>query len=198
MHKIPQNVTNYESKIIGNFTPRQFIYLAIGGAFIMLMFMLPFPIIIRIASAAFIAPVSIAMSLGSYDGRRSDTWVLNMGKSIFSPTQRIWIKEEIPPDFLLPSYRVPHTEMKNAPKTASELDTFLDYWRTNAIDQDYTDEEKEFLRKVSTMNRYYGNMPATKLNTSEAPSPVKIVQPTSQANSDNQQPQSSTPPPSAE
>ena len=151
-HKIPQNVTQYESKVVGNFTPRQFIYLAIGGVIIMFFFFLPFPGIIQFAAVLIVAPVSILFAIVSFQGRRTDTWIVYFLQAISKPTLRNWQKEAIPPQVLLPSYVVPHFESKEQNKDNSDLEEFLSFWRSKQPTTDYSDDEKEFLQKISILS----------------------------------------------
>lgn len=152
-HRIPQNVTAYESRIIGNFTPRQFIYLAIGGVIVMLLFMLPIPTILRFIGIAITAPISVAFALASFDGRRTDTWILSFSQAVLKPTLRVWQKEAVPPEFMLPSFAVPKVREKHPPKNASELENFLDFWRTQEKQKDYSEEEVAFLQRISALSR---------------------------------------------
>jgi len=152
-HRIPQNVTEYESRVVGNFTPRQFIYLAIGGVFIMLLLMLPFPNIIRIIGIVIIAPIFVTLALASFDGRRTDTWILGFIQAVLKPTVRIWEKEAITPEFMLPSFVVPKIREKHPPRNASELENFLDFWRTQEKQKDYSEEEVAFLQRISALSR---------------------------------------------
>lgn len=153
-HKIPQNVTQYESRIIGNFTPRQFIYLAIGGLIIMLFFMLPFPPIIGVIVAIVVIPVTLLLALISFDGRRSDVWIINFLNAIADPTQRVWKKDEVPPQVLLPSYVVPHHTTQKQQKTGADLEEFLGFWRAKEVQKDYSPEEQAFLNRIAMMSRY--------------------------------------------
>lgn len=168
-HRIPQNVTEYESKVIGNFTPRQFIYLAIGGVTIGLLFTIPLPNIIRWIGSAITAPIFIALALASFDGRRTDVWILNFFQAISKPTIRVWEKEEVPPTFLLPSYVVPKIRLKTPPKKASDLENFLDFWRTQENQKDYSEDEVRFLERISSLSRSIPKNPpvAQKTTTTE-------------------------------
>ena len=174
-HKIPQNVTQYESRIVGNFTPRQFIYLAIGGAIIMLSFMLPLPGLIRIIILIVVAPISLLFALASFDGRRTDVWLLNTIQAVFKPTQRVWQKDTVPPEFLLPSYIVPKKRVKNLPKKSGDLEQFLDFWRTQEAQKDYSEEEVEFLERISKLTKAI-NAPTTEyVSGSQQQKPVKVI-----------------------
>ncbi len=154
-HKIPQNVTQYESRIVGNFTSRQFIYLAAGGIIIMLFFMLPFPPLVGIIVALVVLPVTLLLALISFDGRRSDIWIINFVNAVAEPTQRIWEKDEVPPQVLLPSYVVPHHTTEKRQKTGTDLEEFLGFWRANEAKSDYSSEEQAFLNRIAMMSRYY-------------------------------------------
>lgn len=168
-HRIPQNVTEYESRIIGNFTPRQFIYLAIGGVIVMLLLMLPFPNIIRIIGVAITAPIFVILALASFDGRRTDTWILSFIQSVLKPTIRIWEKEAVPPEFMLPSFVVPKVREKHPPRNASELENFLDFWRTQEKQKDYSEEEVAFLQRISALSRTSANTPPVTADESAPP-----------------------------
>ena len=180
-HKIPQNVTQYESKVVGNFTPRQFIYLAIGGVIIMFFFFLPFPGIVQFAAVLIVAPVSILFAIVSFQGRRTDTWIVYFLQAISKPTLRNWQKEAIPPQVLLPSYVVPHHESKEEYKDNSDLEEFLSFWRSKQPVTDYSDDEKEFLQKISILS-HATDYPQGKKPPSQSLAQERAAQ-TQQANS---------------
>lgn len=121
----------------------------------MLFFMLPFPGIIRIGAVLVIAPVSVLLAIVSFGGRRTDTWVVMFLGAAAKPTLRVWKKEAVPPETLLPSYVVPHVKTAKSSKTSNDLEDFLNFWRTQEQKKDYSDEEKAFLQKISMLSRQY-------------------------------------------
>jgi len=154
-HKIPQHVTGYEGRIIGKFTARQFTYLAIGGIVIFIVVSAPIPSKLKFVLGAIDVGFSALMALVNYEGRSTDTWIVHFLKAVLSPTQRIWLKKEIVPEYLLPSYQVPMRRKGQKKKTGEELERFLQFWSGTEKPSDLTAEEKEFLEKLK-LNRGTG------------------------------------------
>lgn len=92
-HPIPQDITGFQFKLVGNMTVRQFIYLAIGvviAAFV--FFILPIPFIIRAPVALISVSIGAAFAFIPVGGRPMDTMVANFFKALFAPTQYIYQK----------------------------------------------------------------------------------------------------------
>lgn len=93
-HPIPQNVTSFEFKLVGDMTLKQFLYLCIGVTiayltFIYLLEPTPFiawPIIIISAS------LGAAFAFMPIADRPLDYWLMTFIRAIYSPTQRVWTK----------------------------------------------------------------------------------------------------------
>lgn len=93
-HPIPQNVTSFQFKLVGDMTLKQFMYLAIGCGIAYLLFVFfshdyplitwPFIIISAGLGAAF-----AFLPIGS---RPLDRWLAAFLKAIYSPTKRVWKK----------------------------------------------------------------------------------------------------------
>ena len=97
-HPIPQNVTSFEFKLVGDMTLKQFLYLATGAGVAYLTF------ILFAASAPLIAWPIIVVSAGlglafaflPLADRPLDHWVKAYFKAVYSPTKRIWKKNGQP------------------------------------------------------------------------------------------------------
>lgn len=95
-HAVPQNITQFEFKLVGDMTLKQFIYLAIGVgvaylSFVFLAARLPFfawPVIV-ISSFLGVAFAFIPIS-----DRPLDHWVGAFLKAIYQPTQRAWKRRD--------------------------------------------------------------------------------------------------------
>ena len=96
-HPVPQNITSFEFRLIGDMTLKQFIYLVIGAgtAYLFFVFLavpapfLAWPVIV-ISSFLGVAYAFIPIA-----GRPLDHWSSAFLKTIYSPTKRIWIKNNI-------------------------------------------------------------------------------------------------------
>lgn len=93
-HPIPQNVTSFEFRLIGDMTLKQFVYLASGVGFAYLLFvtlahsypLLTWPLIIISAS------LGVAFAFLPISSRPLDHWVAAFLKAVYSPTRRVWQK----------------------------------------------------------------------------------------------------------
>lgn len=91
-HPIPQDVTGFQFKLIGDMTIKQFVYLVSGvvGAWIFLA--LPVTAFIKLPISAFFILLGISFAFLPLAGRPIDLMVANFIKSLFSPTQYIYRK----------------------------------------------------------------------------------------------------------
>ncbi|MCL4384540.1 hypothetical protein M1116_03735 [Patescibacteria group bacterium] len=91
-HPIPQQITSYEFKLVGDMTLKQF-GKAAGGIIIALLlntshlvFFIKWPLMLVSASTG------LAMAFVPFQDRPLETWIFSFIKSIYSPTIYIWKK----------------------------------------------------------------------------------------------------------
>ena len=89
-HPVPQNVTTFQFRLIGDMTIKQFGYLAGGAILAYVSYKLPLPFF-------FTWPLTIIFALGGVgfafvpvEERPMDIWVLSFIRSVYSPTQYVW------------------------------------------------------------------------------------------------------------
>lgn len=121
VHPIPQNVTSFQFKLIGDMTLKQFIYLASGCGFAYLTFMIfgasyPFVAWPLLITSAILGAAFAFLPIGS---RPLDYWVKAFLKAVYSPTKRVWKKN--------------NTSFKENPLFNSRLTMFLTGTTPNAI-----------------------------------------------------------------
>lgn len=92
-HPIPQDITGFQFKLIGNMTVKQFAYLA-GGTVLawFCFFILPLFIVIRLPLAIIFLAAGIGLAFVPIDGRPMDVMIVNLIKAMFAPTQYIYRK----------------------------------------------------------------------------------------------------------
>jgi hypothetical protein len=91
-HPIPQDITGFQFKLIGDMTVKQFAYVAIGGVLAWLTYILPLPFIIRLPVAIIFAGIGLAFAFMPVEGRPMDAMIGNFFKAVFSPTQYVYQK----------------------------------------------------------------------------------------------------------
>jgi hypothetical protein len=93
-HPIPQNITGYEFKLLGNMTIRQFIYLAIGAAIgFILYFFIPIPKVVSLIIGILSFSIGAGIAFIQIDGRPMDVMMVNFIKALFAPTKYVYEKE---------------------------------------------------------------------------------------------------------
>jgi hypothetical protein len=91
-HPIPQDITGFEFKLIGDMTLKQFAYVA-GGAIIGLVFYaLPVLFLIKIPLALVWVGAGAAFAFVPFEGRPLDVMIKNFFKAAFHPTQYVYQK----------------------------------------------------------------------------------------------------------
>ncbi len=91
-HPVPQNVTTFQFRLIGDMTIKQFGYLAGGLILAYISYKLPLPFFITWPLALFTGLMGIGFAFIPIEERPMDVWVLSFIKSAYSPTQYVWQK----------------------------------------------------------------------------------------------------------
>ncbi len=100
-HPVPQNVTSFEFKLIGDMTLRQFGYLAAGFILGYLSFKFTLiPSLFRLPLGGFWVLFGIALAFFPLEGRPLDRWVTAFFSRVYQPTQYVWKKSATPPEIL--------------------------------------------------------------------------------------------------
>lgn len=91
-HPIPQDITGFEFKLIGEMTLKQFAYLAGGAILAWIIYILPLFIFIKIPIAFAFIGLGAAFAFLPIDGRPLDVMIRCFIKAAFSPTQYVYQK----------------------------------------------------------------------------------------------------------
>lgn len=86
-HPIPQDVTGFQFRLIGDMTIKQFAYLATGVGMGWIIFILPIFILIKLPLVILFGGTGIILAFVPIEGRPADTMIMFFFKSLFSPTQ---------------------------------------------------------------------------------------------------------------
>lgn len=92
-HPIPQDVTGFQFKLIGEMTVKQFAFLAAGSILAYILFILPFFFLIKITLAIFAFLGGLIFAFIPIHGRPANIMLSYFIKSLFSPDQYIYQKQ---------------------------------------------------------------------------------------------------------
>ena len=91
-HPIPQDVTGFQFKLIGNMTVKQFAYLATGIILAWIIYQLPINFLLKFPFCAFFAILGTGLAYYPISGRPMDVMIGNYIKAFFRPTEFVYGK----------------------------------------------------------------------------------------------------------
>lgn len=92
-HPIPQDITGFQFKLIGDMTVKQFAYIAAGAIIGWITYILPLPFIIKAPLAIVFGAIGTGFAFLQVSGRPLDLMIAHFFKAVFSPTQYIYQKQ---------------------------------------------------------------------------------------------------------
>ena len=150
-HPVPQHIMGVEFRLVGDLTIRQFFW--VGGGLILgyFFYSTPLPQIIRYVLGGGVALIGLSVAFLPIQDIGLERWITNFFKAINSPTQRVWMKSEIIPDFFLLELQLPLARSQAIPlKDRSRLESYLKTLEKRAMPATETmmdKTEREFLKK---------------------------------------------------
>lgn len=93
-HPIPQQISSYEFRLVGDMTLKQFAKLALGLILAFLIFKSGLPIYFRLPLSFSVGLLGVASAFLPIHDRPFEVWVINFFKRVYSPTIFIWKKQE--------------------------------------------------------------------------------------------------------
>ncbi|MBU2632239.1 PrgI family protein [Patescibacteria group bacterium] len=119
-HPIPQDVTSFQFKLIGNMTIKQFAFLAAGIVIAWVVYALPIYSLIKFPLMALFGGTGAALAFLPIEGRPMDVMISNFAKAVFNPTQFIYHQ------FGGSLYFIPQETPKNANHSPSQANKEVD------------------------------------------------------------------------
>jgi len=184
-HPIPQQISSYQFRLVGDMTLKQFFQVA-GGALLSLLFYASgLPGLIKWPLVIFFALLGVALAFLPFEERPLQQWLFAFFKAVYSPTLYFWKKTERPESFFKEEVAVPE-ERIIAPHGEKALQTYLQSLpgRGISIFSKLEEAEKSFLSKITNLFGPTTQLPAQppvatgQPQTSEAKLKVPKSQPT--------------------
>lgn len=93
-HPIPQQISSYQFRLVGDMTLKQFFQIAGGALISIIIYSLPLLGIIKWPLVVFFALLGIALAFLPLEERPLERWIIAFFKSVYSPTLFSWKKTE--------------------------------------------------------------------------------------------------------
>lgn len=163
-HPIPQNVTQYQFRLVGDMTLKQFLELAGGGLLAYLFFASNLIFIIKWPLIILSLLFGAALAFFPIEDRPLDQWITNFLKAIYAPTRFIWQKtNKIPRLFLFEAH---------APEVVNTITKTIKAPNINSILKPVSDLSEFEASKVSSLDSLFKELP----NTTSTPTGVQTIQ----------------------
>lgn len=89
-HPVPQNITSYEFRLVGDMTLKQFLQLAGGAAVGFIWYQLPLPFIIKWPLILASVGIGVLLAFIPVQGRPFSQWLLAFIQAVYAPTEYYW------------------------------------------------------------------------------------------------------------
>jgi len=116
-HPLPQDISGYRFRLIGDMTIKQFAMLAGGIIISVLFYSSPLPFFFKYPLAFLFLALGIGSAFVPVQGRPLEQWIIAFIKSIYSPTQYIW--KQTPPEEATGTAITPNTTPAQNPPIIS-------------------------------------------------------------------------------
>jgi len=153
-HPIPQAITTYEFRLVGEMTLKQFAKLASGLGLAFLLYVSPLTLYLKWPLILIFASLGIALAFVPIQGRPLEIWLIALIKAIYSPTEYLYQKQPELPEFLEgPVAAKLAVVTPRQPMTIPSRAELKEYLGTLPVQEKMTtweQAEKRFLSQVKT------------------------------------------------
>lgn len=150
-HPIPQDVTGFQFRLIGDMTIKQFAYVAVGAILAFVMFAVPAPILLKLPFVILFAGTGVALAFLPLEGRPMDVMLGNFFKALFNPEQYMYQKTGgiFLSNIHSPTKTTQAAQTPTAP-SSEKLSMYLSSLHAQHADK-LDDRESKFLNSVSSI-----------------------------------------------
>lgn len=182
-HPIPQQISSYQFRLVGDMTLKQFFQLA-GGALIALLFYAsPLPPLVKWPFIILFGLLGVALAFLPFEERPLEKWIAAFLRSIYSPTIFSWKKTEVAPIFF--QEEVQTGAYAPTPQSQQVVENYLSKTAVkNPLLSQFENAEKSFLSGLTTLfgpgspqtGEIRFSTPAPQINTNSQPQ-IPVVTP---------------------
>lgn len=163
-HPVPQQISSYQFRLVGDMTLKQFFQLAGGALIALLFYSSTLPAFLKWPFIAFFALSGAALAFLPLEDRPLEVWVLAFFRSIYAPTLFFWNKPAVPT-----KYYTDDTPTTQATVTLAAATT--DNNIKNPVLTRLEEQEKNFMSKITGLFTGAAFAPARNASPSDAGGP---------------------------
>ena len=170
-HPIPQQISSYQFRLVGDMTLKQFFQVAGGALVSLLIYSTNIYPIIKWPLIIFFFGLGAALAFLPFEERPLSKWIVSFFRSIYSPTAYFWQRQEGVANFFQEEAPAPKEEGVIAPHGEVALESYLNQLPAQSLGflTNLEGYEVNFLKKVKDIysSAVVGVQPAAEIKTKE-------------------------------
>ena len=177
-HPVPQNITTYQFRLVGDMTLKQFLELASGVVTAYLVFNSSWNLLLRWTLGPILAFFGFALAFLPIEDRPLDQWIINFFRSIYAPTQYLWRQKPKKLDFFAPSKGLPRVPVDTG-TLRGHPEKLAEYLKTlpQTPETSFEQAEKKYLQHIASLFGALGLPPSSPAEPSHPGQPQTPVKP---------------------
>ncbi|MBI4033303.1 MAG: PrgI family protein [Candidatus Blackburnbacteria bacterium] len=148
-HAVPQHISSYEFRLVGDMTLKQFFQLAGGIVVSLIFYASPLPGFIKWPFILLFALTGVGLAFLPFEERPLSTWFFAFIKAVYSPTQYTW-KEDSAEEIFSKS-TTPQIPVVVAPQGEKRAQEYLAKVPQTRVLEAFEAGEKNFFGKVASL-----------------------------------------------
>lgn len=142
-HPVPQQISSYQFRLVGDMTLKQFFQLAAGAVIGLIIYSLPLPGFFKWPLIVIAVTGGAAFAFLPIQDRPMEQWLVAFFRSIYAPTIFVWRKSDVPIE-----YFAKDTPAAVAPPIADPVPENTPH---DAPTHNMEKNEKDYLSRITTM-----------------------------------------------
>ncbi|OGM18682.1 hypothetical protein A2686_03305 [Candidatus Woesebacteria bacterium RIFCSPHIGHO2_01_FULL_38_10] len=178
-HQIPQEISTYQFRLVGDMTLKQFFQVAAGALIALLIYSSNLPPYLKFPLIILSFLTGVAFAFFPLQDRPLSKWLVLFIKSIYTPTVFIWKKQFPKPSYFQPEGGIKQKILKE-PEPITEEGDFqkrVSLLSAGSKFEELERKEREFLSKVSEHFQKLTKIPLPSQTTAEIDQTIKGVVP---------------------
>lgn len=163
-HPVPQQISSYQFRLVGDMTLKQFFQLAAGAVVALIIYSLPLPGFLKWPFVLIAAIGGAAFAFLPIQDRPLEKWLAAFFRAIYAPTVYVWKKRTKPPVYFQQTPGAAQAPLPQEPPADSTI-------HPNQSTAKLEEDEEDYLERIQTMFQHEG---------AQAQAPEPTVEPTPQ------------------
>ncbi len=165
-HPVPQNVTSYQFRLIGDMTLTQFLELLAGGVVAYIFYSTNLIGFVKYFLMFISVILGVAFAFLPLEGRPLTQWTMAFIRAIYLPTQFYWEKRPKLPEYLSD---IPTTKSPPITQLAPNTPTPEPFKKEEPLDKEFEEQHSKRIEELLNLYKELPTSPATKPTLKPSP-----------------------------